>query len=173
MCAPSDLIAAVSRASTSSVLCLRWGQSVLLGLDSLGRKWPTVQGQCAIQQARGPLACSVYSSSISLKGRIFLEMAFDLEVSVKPAGFNPCGMYCGTRWPDAGFPAIGYLLWSRGARLLFSSHLTARLSVRADDPALTSQLGCQSVKALSLQILFLFVPLCLRILCTEGNHLIT
>ena len=128
LCTPSDLISALSRASTSSMLHLRWGQSVLLGLDSLGRKWATVRGQCGIQQARGPLAGSVYASGISLKGRIFLEMAFDLEVSVKPAGFNPSGMHCGMRWPDAGFPAMGYLIWSGGARLLFSSHLPAHIS---------------------------------------------
>lgn len=80
-----------------------------LGLDSLGRKWVSVLRQCAIKKAWRLLAYSVYSSSISFKESVFLEMSFDLEISVKPAGLNPYGMHCGTSRPDVGFfPAVDY-----------------------------------------------------------------
>lgn len=79
-----------------------------LGLDSLRRKWVPVLRQCVIKSARRLLACSVYSSSISFKERVFLEMSFDLEISVKAARFNPYGMRCGRSWPDVRFPAVDY-----------------------------------------------------------------
>lgn len=35
-------------------------------------------------------------------------MSFDLEISVKAARFNPCGMRCEMSWPDVHFPAVDY-----------------------------------------------------------------
>lgn len=79
-----------------------------LGLDALGRKWASVLRQCAVKKACGLLVHSVYSSNMGFKERLFLEVSFDLEVSINPTRFNPYGMHCGTSWPDAGFPTVDF-----------------------------------------------------------------
>lgn len=58
------------------------------------------------QVSPGLLAYSVYSPSISFKEGLFLEVSFDLEVSVKPTIFNPYGMHRGRSWPDVSFPIV-------------------------------------------------------------------
>lgn len=58
------------------------------------------------QISPGLLAYSVYSSSIGFKEGLFLEVSFDLEVSVKPTIFNPYGMHLVTSWPDVSFPGV-------------------------------------------------------------------
>lgn len=88
-----------------SVLHLPLGCSVPLGLEG----WQEM-GFCAeticCQISPAPLAYSVYSPSLSFKERLFLEVSFDLEVSVKPTIFNPYGMHHGMSWPDVSFPVV-------------------------------------------------------------------
>lgn len=104
-CAPSGLsqpgeaLAQLSPSPSLRMLCASWPW----------RPWQEM-GFCAeticYQISPGLLACSVYSSSINFKERLFLGVSFDLEVSVKPTIFNPYGMHCGMSWPDVGFPAV-------------------------------------------------------------------
>lgn len=98
-------------------------------------------------------------------------MAFDLEVSVKLAGFNPCGMHVGRAGQmQASQP---WAALEQRCSLVIQLVSTSSHICPGCGPPFVSQPVCQSIKALSLQILFLFVTLCLRILCTEGDHLIT
>lgn len=110
MCALSDLISAVRSAGTASELGLPLGWSVPLGLDSLGRKWVSVLGQCAVKQACGRLACSLFIKHQLCRKGIFRNVLWSGN-QCQTARLNPYGTHCGTSRPDVVFPATEVLPW--------------------------------------------------------------